>query len=178
MARGVDLVLETVVARPVSNASLQLVTERADAADAGDNQVRVRVSNASDSRKEQFQVRWGSGGAGDPVYVSAGSSPRGDRPQGSDQRTRRHDPADWGDESFDNSVFVMPVRHEEVPLLYVGADAAKDPAQSLYYVMRAFPETKRRQVKVVARSGSVGFSPAEWASAPIVIVTERCRNRS
>ena len=170
--RGVDLVLETVVPRLVSNASIQLVSERADAAASADNQVRVRVSNAADSKKEQFQIRWASGGTNDQVYVAPGQSRVVTAPQ-----APTNAPADTilltGDEeSFDNSVFVMPVRREEIPLLYVGTDAPKDPAQSLYYVMRAFPETKRRQVKVVARPGTAGFSPAEWASAPIVIVAD------
>lgn len=170
--RGIDLVLETVTARPVSNASIQLVTERADAGSAGDNQVRVRVSNAPDSRKEQFQIRWASGGTSDPVYVAPGQSRVVIAPP-----APTNAPADTilltGDEeSFDNSVFVMPGRREEIPLLYLGGDAQKDPAQSLYYVMRAFPETKRRQIKVVARPASMGFSPAEWAAAPIVIVAE------
>ena len=170
--RGIELVLEIVKARPVSNASIQLVTERADAASAGDVQVRVRVSNASDSKKEQYQIRWASSGATESVYVAPGQSRVVTAPV-----APTNAPADTillaGDEeSFDNSVFVMPVRREEIPLLYEGADVPKDPAQSLYYVMRAFPETKRRQVKVVARPSSIGFSPAEWASAPVVIVAE------
>ncbi|MBC8003163.1 MAG: BatA domain-containing protein [Opitutaceae bacterium] len=170
--RGIDLVLETVAVRPVSNASIQLVTERTDAASASDNPVRVRVSNARDSKKEQFQIRRESGGTTDPVYVAPGQSRVVSAPQAPTNASADTILLTGDEEPFDNSVFVMPVRREEIPLLYLGANVPKDPAQSLYYVMRAFPETKRRQVKVVARAGNVGFSPAEWASAPMVIVTE------
>jgi len=54
------------------------------------------------------------------------------------------------DEDFDNTVSVVrPSRADQSPLS--GNDAERDPSQSLYYLRRAFQETRRQIVQIVAR---------------------------
>jgi len=56
--KGVALSVEPVRASNVGNAGLQLVAEAADATPTASANVRVRVTNSSDSKREQFKVGW------------------------------------------------------------------------------------------------------------------------
>src|SRR5437016_2854637 len=56
--RGIELSVEPLKAKHLSNASLQLVTDSEDAEPNTAVSVRVRISNAADSTSEQFKVAW------------------------------------------------------------------------------------------------------------------------
>jgi hypothetical protein len=54
--KGVEVVSEPVTTRK-SNAGLQMLADANDATTSSDS-IRIRVSNASDSQREQFQIGW------------------------------------------------------------------------------------------------------------------------
>ncbi len=171
--KNVAVSVVSLKSRPGSNASLQWLAEPDDAPVQAAAAVRARVNNAADSRRDQFRVGWaraeGRTFAGAPieVYVPPGQSRvvalplpvvQGDRagsnapvaaagqpspPPGSDRILLQGD-----DEDFDNTVFVVPPETERLSVLYCGGDSEKDPAQPLYFLRRAFQETRRQAVQV------------------------------
>jgi hypothetical protein len=196
--RNVQVSVQPLKSRPGSNASLQLVSEPDDIAPQAAPTIRVRVTNAADSRRDQFRVGWaqpdGRAFAGTPteVYVPPGQSrvvplplPRGSgilpASVGGQTAAPAHSP-DTGappsagkapasdqefapahyagpdrillqgdDEDFDNTVFVVPPETQRLSVLYCGSGPEKDTAQPLYFLRRAFQETRRQAVQLVVR---------------------------
>lgn len=179
--KGIQLLVEPVKARAASNAGLQLVTESADADRNADPVVRVRVSNAADAKREQFQVGWVRSeapafvGAAVDVYVPPGQSrvvavPAPTNAPGLNQIVLRGD-----DEPFDNTVFVIPPEAARINVLYLGADAAEDTREPLFFLRRALPETRRQAIQVLARPPASALSDSEAESAALFVVTDALR---
>ena len=63
------------------------------------------------------------------------------------------------DEDFDNTVFVVPPETQRLSVLYCGSGSEKDPAQPLYFLRRAFQETRRQAVQVVIRQPGADAGP-------------------
>lgn len=176
--QGVQLVLEPVVAPAAANASLQLIADAADADRGGEPAVRVRVTNAAESSREQFSVGWerpdGGGFAGAPaeVYVPPGQSrvvalPAGPESLGSTAIALRGD-----DEVFDNRVFVNPPEKRQVEVLYLGADTAEEMREPLFFLQRALTGTPRIDLQVVARDPSAPLAASDVAGAALLVVTD------
>src|SRR5688572_30662506 len=62
--KGIELIVEPVKARNFTNAGVQLVADGPDSTRAIDAPIRVRVTNAADSKREQFKLGWTRPGAG------------------------------------------------------------------------------------------------------------------
>ncbi len=190
--RNVQVSVQPLKSRPGSNAALQLVSEPDDAAPQPAPAIRVRVTNAADSRREQFRVGWarpdGRTFAGSPteVYVPPGQSrvvplplpqaPASAPDAGPDTILLQGD-----DENFDNTVFVVPPETQRLSVLYCGSGPEKDPAQPLYFLARAFQETRRQAVQLVVRRptadasqnpASPALSAADLQSPTLVVVAD------
>ncbi len=155
---GVGLRIEPVKAARPTNAGLQLVAERHDGPRKQEEVgPRVRISNAADSGKEQFLVGWSAGdsveflGAVADAYVPPGQSrvvqlPKA--PEGvKDARIR----LTGDDEDFDNTVWRVEPEAQTIPVLYLGSESDTDLEQPLFYLKRAFQESKLERIEVVAR---------------------------
>jgi len=176
--RNVRVSFQPLKSRPGSNAGLQLVSEPDDTTPQAAPAIRVRVTNAADSRRDQFRVGWarpdGRSFAGVPteVYVPPGQSrvvplplPQAGAPPSGGSRASAGEQAaalarDAGpgrillqgdDEDFDNTVFVVPPETQRLSVLYCGSGSERDPAQPLYFLRRVFQETRRQAVQVVVR---------------------------
>jgi hypothetical protein len=176
--KGIQVLVEPVKARTASNASVQLVTESADTDRNADPVVRVRVSNAADAKRERFQVGWtrpeapGFVGAAVDVYVPPGQSrvvpvPAPTNAPGLNQIILRGD-----DEPFDNAVFVIPPEAARLSVLYLGAEAAEDTHQPLFFLRRALPETHRQAIQVIARPPAAALTASEAEAAALFVVTD------
>jgi hypothetical protein len=177
--RGVEVVLETLAAKHPTNAGLQLLSDGGGEAGAeGEAVVRVRVSNAATSRREQFQLGWRQPGsreeAGAPVdvYVPAGQSrvvaaPRAPAGLATGALVLRGD-----EEEFDNTAHVAVPAPVEVPVLYLGRDDVADPGQLLFYVNRALQQTRRQAARVTARPATGPLPPAGAADAVLWVLGE------
>jgi hypothetical protein len=182
--KGVGLMVEPVKARNFTNAGVQLVADGPDSTRAIDAPVRVRVSNAADSTREQFKLGWSqpapAGGAtppewvGTPIdaYVPPGQSRvfslpmvKGAAPL--EQITLRGD-----DEAFDNTVYIIPPAQQRATVLWIGADVAEDPRQPLFFLRRAFVETPRVAVQVVAMAPSAPLQPDDVEAANVIFITD------
>ena len=123
--KDIELQIEPVKTKKPTNAGLQLVTEAADAAktDASAGP-RVRVSNSSDSKREQFQIGWARVGQpgfqGGPmdVYVPPGQSRIVQAPKMPDGLAEGRLVLTGDDEDFDNTVYLAPPNAEKINLFF------------------------------------------------------------
>lgn len=165
--KGVELLLEPVAALRSTNAGLQVMADGPDVGRSADAPARVRVSNSIDAKREHFQIGWVGepGGARIDAYVPPGQSrvfllPRV-KGLAADTVALTGD-----DEDFDNRSFAIPPVQQRPQIVWFGPDAADDARQPLFFVRRAFVETPRAAVQVVAR----GILPvaAELGAATLV----------
>ena len=167
--KEIQVAVELIKPSKVNNASLQLTPEP-----DREGKVKVRVSNAPTSQSEQFKVGWAQADgkfAGSPTltYVPAGQSRTltlAPSPSGTDRVLLEGD-----QEDFDNTVFVMPPKVEDVKLLYVGADTRGEKSKPLYFLKRAFAGVPRQKVQVLAAAGDSSISPDQAQGASAFFIT-------
>jgi hypothetical protein len=174
--RGLELRVEPVKAKRPTNAGLQLVTDRVGGETASDETgPRLRVSNSTDAKREQFQVGWGRvekgfNGAPLDVYVPPGQSRAITAPKGSGEGERLLLAGD--DDDFDNTVYVVPPKAEQVNILFLGNDAEKDSTQLLYYLKRAFQQTHRQDVRILNHAAEAPLSAKVVTETSLMIATD------
>jgi hypothetical protein len=197
--RNVEVSVVALKPRPGNNAALQLVSEPDDAAPQAAATARVRVSNAADSRRDRFRVGWSQpagrsfAGTAVEIYVPPGQSrvlplpwpetgvgAEGTVPPGVAGPASRLAHAggpdrillQGDDEDFDNTVFVVPPETERLSVLYCGRDSEKDPTQPLYFLRRAFQETRRQAVQVVVCQPGAPMQAADLQGPRLFVVTD------
>jgi hypothetical protein len=154
-----------------------LVSESDEAPDPkATAQVRVRLSNSAGSKREQFKVGWGLAGqtgfAGAPqeLYVPAGQSRIVSVPApaaGSlDRIVLQGD-----DDDFDNTVFATPPEALRLSVTYLGLESETDTRQALYFLKRAFQETRHQAVSVNAHRPGDPLDPAELQQSSLIVAT-------
>ena len=78
-----------------------------------------------------------------------------------------------GDQSdFDNALFIVPPRAEKIPVLYLGDESERDSTQPLYYLRRAFQQTRMQSVNIISRTNNSAITAVELAAAQLVVVSE------
>ena len=182
---AVLLDVKAVALKQSTNAGLHLVTDAADG-DAGSDaeadaagagaRLRVRVSNQPDSTRDQFTLAWANDRGPlpgmDPVkaYVPAGRTqvvrvpwPSPDQP--ADRLVLAGDDAD-----FDNTLYVVPPRKDQVRIVFLGDDAADDTRGLRYYLETALAETPRRKVDVVARRTDEPLTEPDLLGARLAVL--------
>lgn len=173
--RGIECVAEALpVIRP-SNAGFQVVIDAEGALQLSTNTPpRLRVINSGDSVSDQFQVQWVEPSASTNlnVYVPPGSSRVLSAPAlaggGFGERlVLNGDSAD-----FDNTVYYVPQKAETVPVIYIGNEDQIDADQPLYYLKRAFQQTRRHVVTVFQHAVSDELPSSETDVAKLIIVTD------
>lgn len=150
--RGISVTVDPVTAQAHQNATAQWLSESDENDKPGEEvPLRVRVSNAAESKHEQFQLYWQGAPPGTPVleaYVPAGQA-RIVRivkpPAGATALTLSGD-----DTPFDNTLYILPPQPAQLPVLFVGPEADDDTHASLYYLRRAFPKTAHQHVEILA----------------------------
>ena len=171
--RGMMVTLDSVVASGRQNASAQWISESEETENPGETApIRLRVTNAADAQREQFQLRWKSDGAPSPapldVYVPAGQSRivrAPTPPAGATALTLSGD-----DANFDNTLYVVPPHPALFPILFVGSDEDDDPRGSLYYLLRAFPKTAHQNIKITAHRGDDPVPGFQLQQAQLLIL--------
>ncbi len=174
--KNAAVIAEPIKAPSGNNAAIQLVTESTDKRYVEESIVRVRISNAPDSKREQFQVGW-AGADGkyamkpSEVYVPAGQSRivalTAAQTNAFDRIVLSGD-----DDPFDNTVFVVPAHRTQVTVVYFGSDTPQDTRQPLFFLNRALQETRSQQVRIVAHRPSTPATAAEMDHATLLVVTD------
>lgn len=175
--KTVELALETVKATHPANAGIQLIAESPDADQQAAPSVRVRVSNAADSTREQFQVGWAAASGSGPkpaptdIYVPPGQSrvvalpvPAG---AGTGQIVLTGD-----QEAFDNTLYVAVPQKQHWTVLYWGADQPGDVRGPRYFLERALPQNPHLAVTLGAPSPDRPATPADLAAAKLFFATD------
>jgi hypothetical protein len=175
--KGIQVQVQRVLPASANNAAIQLVADSMDADYLAESAVRVRVSNAADSKREQFQAGWAGGDGnyiGKPVelYVPPGQSrvvsipaPRTNVP--ADRISLRGD-----DEPFDNTVFVLPPQRGRTTVLYLGNDSPTESRQPLFFLRRAFQQTRGQTIQVAAQQPTAPLTSAAIGAASLIVVTD------
>ena len=177
--KGVELLVQPVRTKNSTNAGLQLVADAADSSRTAQSAVRVRVSNASDSQREQFQVGWAraSGasefvGAAIGVYVPPGQSRVVAVPVPKDSLGLERIVLRGDDEDFDNTVFVIPPAQQHLSVLWLGNDPVDDARQPLFFLRRALTDTLRLAVQIVVQASSAPLRLGELRAASVVFIAD------
>lgn len=181
--KGVEVSIDVLKARGTSNASLQLVDKAEDTDVKSPGGVRVRVSNAPGAKREQFKVGWAlaeqSGFAGKPadLYVPAGQSRILSLPLSSTGSLERI-LLQGDDEEFDNLVFTSLPETTRLNVVYISTDAETNPKQGLYFLRRAFQETRHQAVSVTAHKPEELVSSSEAQACCLFVITAPLSNES
>ncbi|WP_010588071.1 BatA domain-containing protein [Schlesneria paludicola] len=164
-----DLPVEVILAQAASpsNAGLQVVERNLEAAE---DVVRVRVTNSSDSLKEQLTLKWDAPGSGEvSVYVPPGQSrtllPPA-RPTGvlAEKLLLQGD-----DNDFDNRVYITDTPLEKRLVVYCGPETQNDTDGARFYLEQVFSASQRYQIDVQAAS-DVNTAAADSQPSLIVLV--------
>ena len=115
---------------------------------------RIRISNAASSTAETFQLGWARQGRENSpvspteVYIPPGKNIVMNVPP---------EPVDFppdvlrilgDDHDFDNAVWQVPLRARESKVLYLGQPSGGNPDTLLFYLEKAFQQTRRHVVSV------------------------------
>jgi hypothetical protein len=152
---GTRVTVKRLAAKQQSNAGLEILEQPAGVAGV-DNDIHVRVSNSSDSRKEKFLLGWQGAGERMEIYLTPGQTRTFTAPKlpaamisnAAPSRLASYALELSGDDlDYDNlSYYVVPeVQH--VTIYCAGLGSADDSSGLFYYLQRAFPSTPRRQVE-------------------------------
>jgi Mg-chelatase subunit ChlD len=173
--RGVEVIGERITAK-TSNAGLQLLGDTTETA-MGPGNIRVRVSNSSDSKCEQFDVGWARRDGGfvtNPaaVYVPAGQSRivtlvPPEKNSSADRIVLRGD-----EEEFDNTIFNVSPETTSINVIYFGGDSSDDSHGALYFARRALQGMPRQKVEVTAKPATALLAPGEAETANMFIITD------
>jgi hypothetical protein len=172
---GVEVELVALQPSALGNASLQPIADSSTATATGPaTALKVRLHNAVDSKTDQFKLRL----EGDPqavdAYVPAGQSRvatlvltnRVASTNGSGKAVVLTGDA----QPFDDQLFLQPESQERLKVVYLGDDDPKDSAGQLYYLLRAFPESRQRRVEVVRIPLNQPLVAAELQQAAMIVV--------
>ena len=175
--KNIELVTEALPARRPTNAGLQLVADAPDADRPAAPALRVRVRNAVNSTREQFQVGW-TGPEGAPlgapvdVYVPPGQSRVVGVPLLAHAADMRQIVLRGDDEDFDNTAYVAAPEKQQWSVLYFGGEEAGDTHAPRFFLQRALPDNPHLAVRLTALGSDAPVAPAALAEAKLVVVTE------
>ncbi|MFP6855155.1 MAG: BatA domain-containing protein [Opitutales bacterium] len=141
-----------VAPRSVGNAGLHLAPRREDDQNAS-GRLRVRVVNSEDATREKFQLAWVQPNDANAtglthLYLPPGQSrslTAPPRPMGNNWSLALY----GDDETFDNQLFIVPETPEPVRIHYLGKEKPDDVDGMLFYLKRAFSQTRLQKVEVL-----------------------------
>ena len=175
-----DLQLQLLVAQPASpsNAGLQWVERNLD---LGDDVLRVRVSNAANSRKEQFTIQWTGTGTGaaakdeaktQAVYVPPGQSRVIEPPKRPKNVAVTSLVLTGDDHDFDNKLYIAPNREETRLVVYCGTDKPDDAAGLRFYLEGVYAASQRFHIDVRGWRDALIASKAERPALVVLVEPE------
>jgi hypothetical protein len=152
--KGIEVLIHQVKPRGPNNASIQLTNDSDDPTQTS-GMVRFRVVNATGSRREQFKVGWKNGERGEfigkplEIYVPAGQTRLAQLQPPTNHVVDRATLV-GDDDEFDNTAFFVAQPAKPLEVVYLGNDWQPDPQLPLFFLQRAFQQTGRQPVHIVA----------------------------
>jgi hypothetical protein len=184
--KGLVVSINVLKPRSNNNASLQLVSDDETSGPKNSGNLRVRVTNVAGSKREQFKLGWGvsqqAGFSGKPidVYVPAGQSRVVEVPIASAAAGGSPDRIllQGDDDEFDNTIFARPPEPIRLSVTYLGNDSESNPKQALFFLERAFQETRRQTVRVTAHRPADLIPAAEAQASCLFVVAAPLSNET
>lgn len=178
--KDMELVVLPVTPKKAGNASLQWLPDTGDVDSSATNQVRVRVSNLSDTARERFRVGWASGdGAGfatgispAEVYVPAGQNRTINVVVPTNAVESGRILLTGDDQPFDNLIYVVAPEPVRASIVYWGSDLPEDRRQPAAFLRQSLPDTRRQSVSMLARPPGQEVTAAELEAAVLYVVTD------
>jgi hypothetical protein len=173
--RGVRVVIQRIDPKRRGNAGLSIVEASRSSAATG-REARVRVINAPDSSQERFLLGWklesGSGFVGQPaeVYLPPGQTRTLPVPQLPGAGAAGALLLTGDEESFDKTAYFAASDLERVSVACFTSESASDPQHLRYYLERAFPDTARRQVRLVTTVSNSVFALDTLNQAALAVI--------
>ena len=166
----VKVQVERVEPSKKGNAGLEILAQ-SEASDTGENPVRVRVTNARDSRGEKFKLAW-TGSAGDSmdIYLPPGQSRTFTAPKVSSEKTSAQLQLRGNAEMFDDTSYYAAPEFEHTTVAWFGNESINDPERLRYYVERVFPEGPRQPIRIVRPYTNSIFSAGMLNGAAFAVV--------
>ena len=81
------------------------------------------------------------------------------------------------DDEFDNLIYRVEPKPDQINVLFLGEDSEQDPNQLLYYVKRGFQQTRRQRVQIEARPERSPLLEANFTAARLLIVDALSEDR-
>ena len=155
--KDVRVVTERVDGNNESNAGLEILDQSANAAGT-ENDIHVRVVNASNSHKEKFRLDWGNSGASSDIYLPPGQSRTFTAPKPTAGTATGKLQLFGDDVEFDNNSYFAAPEIENVSIACLGMESSNDSAGLLYYLQRVFLPAPRRHVELVESLPQAAFA--------------------
>lgn len=171
--KGVDVQLQTVSAKKPSNLGIQWLVDAGDSvATESEIPLRLRVSNSANSQKEGFQLHWENVNGVKPLdlYVPPGQSRVVSAPKLPPNASGEKLVVSGDDDEFDNSVYVVQPKAEQIKVHYLGEEPEQDSSQPLYYLKRAFQQTRKRNVAILNHSSKSPLAAVELSGSRVAIL--------
>ena len=131
---------------------------------------RIRISSSGASRRETFGYGWAGQEERQSLYLPPGQSRILHLAPGPGSGSLIE--VDGDDHGFDNAVWQIPVRARESLVLYLGEDGEEDPDGPLFYLRKAFQQTRHHVVSVESRPAGPPLDPALLEQARLVVVAD------
>lgn len=172
---GVKTIIERVDAKPQANAGLEILGE-ANTPAADETTVRVRITNARDSNREHFRLRWAADNAAaavsepSDIYLPPGQTrafPAPALPAGRSvgRLQLSGDEADFDNQSYYAAPEVVPMQ-----VAWFGLQSADDPENLRYYFQHVFAGAPRPKIEIAPPSAQSIFSPLLLNQAVFAVI--------
>lgn len=162
-----EVELRSPKALTTSNAGLHPVArdETAALTFSTTNEVRVFVSNASDSTKELLRLAWRTEAGNLPgeqqVYLPAGQSRVVRLPVPTNAPGASRIQLLGDDEAFDNEIHLVAEEPERLDIAVLGADDENQPGSLSFFLRRAFQSTPRQEIEFTAVTNLAAYTTPE-----------------
>ena len=143
---GTRVRVERLPAKEQSNAGLEILEQPGGIAGV-ENDIHVRVANASDSRKENFRLGWRGASERMEIYLTPGQTRAFTAPKAPAGMKSGALELPGDDLDYDNLSYYAAPEIQHVRIYCAGLGAANDSAGMFYYLQRAFPAAPRWQVQ-------------------------------
>jgi hypothetical protein len=143
---GTRVTVKRISAKLQSNAGLEILEQPAGVAGVN-NDIHVRVSNSSDSRKEKFRLGWQGASERMDIYLTPGQIRTFSAPKPPVGMKSGALELSGDDLAYDNLSYYAAPEIQRVTIYDAGLGSADDSAGMFYYLQRAFPSTPRCQVQ-------------------------------
>ncbi|HEX5175827.1 MAG TPA: VWA domain-containing protein, partial [Chthoniobacteraceae bacterium] len=169
---GLHVTVDIVRPQNPDNAAPQWMTG-IEESDPDQAKLRLRVTNASDSKREQFKLQWTvtqpAGNGSLDLQVPPGQT-RAIHPDIELSQTPLQVVLTGDQADFDNTIHVLAPRSADIPVLFIGTDKEDDPQGLLYYLKRGLHKTALRNIEILPDREMQTMPSAQLSATQLIVI--------